>query len=453
MTFFQKLALLRERRRRENSCGWTPAQLATHQQQSLEELRAYALRFSPFYARFHRGREHAPLHELPILTKAMLMEHFDEVVTDRAVRLSDVEEFLRREPTDGRFRGRYVALATSGSTGRRGVFLFDEREWIECLANISRPMSWASVRPRLIGRVRTAMLASTSASHYSAQVGRSMTTRLLPTLRLDASEPTPHIVEQLNRWKPDVLVAYPSVLRMLAAEQAAGRLSIAPQSCATSAEVLTEETRRRVRDAFGIRVWETYGATEYAPIAAECAEGRLHLFEDGAIIEVVDDHGRVVAPGEQGTRVLLTVFGRRVQPLIRYEISDMVRLSAEACPCGRPYRTIEAIDGRQEDVLSMPTADLAGSTVSIHPNVFHRVLETVPASAWQVVQQPDALVINLVGVESPVVIASTEAAVRTALAQEGAAAIRIHVKIVPEMQRGRTGKAPLILACTSKTAA
>lgn len=452
MTFIQKLGILRARRRREKSCAWTPAQLAAHQQRSLDELRAFAVIHSPFYARFHKGREGAPLTELPVLTKATLMEHFDELVTDRSVRLADAEAFLRQEPSDAKFLGRYVTLATSGSTGRRGVFLFDEREWIECLANISRPMSWAQVRPRFVKRLRTAMLASTSSSHYSAQVGRSMETRLLPTLRLDAAEPTAHIVRQLNAWQPDVLVAYPSVLRMLAAEQVAGRLAISPESCATSAEVLTEDTRRRVRDAFGIRVWETYGATEYAPIAAECPSGRMHLFEDGAIIEVVDDDGRVVAPGEQGTRVLITVFGRRVQPLIRYEISDMVRLSASACPCGRPYRTIEAIDGRQEDVLSLPGTGLA-QNVSVHPNLFHRVLETVPASAWQVVQQMDELIVNLVGLESAgAEVTRLEASLREALAREGATG-RVRVRLVDDVQRGATGKAPLILADASTRAA
>jgi phenylacetate-coenzyme A ligase PaaK-like adenylate-forming protein len=47
----------------------------------------------------------------------------------------------------------------------------------------------------------------------------------------------------------------------------------------------------------------------------------------------------------------LTIFERFTQPLIRYEISDRIRLTSESCPCGRPYRVIESIEGRQEDVL------------------------------------------------------------------------------------------------------
>jgi len=54
----------------------------------------------------------------------------------------------------------------------------------------------------------------------------------------------------------------------------------------SSAEALADDVRRRVRDVWGIRVYDTYGCTEYSPIAAECEIGRKHLFEDGAIIEI-----------------------------------------------------------------------------------------------------------------------------------------------------------------------
>lgn len=444
--------MLATRRRLEQSCTWSPAKLAEHQRSATAAIREFAVARSPFYARFHRGLEHRPLQELPILTKATLMENFDDVVTDRDIRLADVDAFLSEAKADDRYRGRYLALATSGSTGLRGVFLFDQDEWVECLASISRPMTWAGVRPRLFPRIRSTMLASTSPWHYSSQVGRSLTTVLLPTLRLDAGEPVERMVERLNAWKPDVLVAYPSVLRLLAAEQTAGRLKISPESCATSAEVLTEETRRRVREAFGVRVFETYGATEYAPIAAECLQGNRHLFDDGAVIEIVDDRGRPVPPGEAGDRVLLTIFGRRTQPLIRYEISDMVRLSDRTCECGRPFRCIEAIEGRQEDVLVMDAAGSSDRTVEIHPNVFHHVLETAPASAWQVVQEENGLVVNLVGLRDSVSeLPRIEGAVRDAVTALGARAPSVRTALVTELRRGRTSKAPLIMARERRT--
>src|SRR5450755_3074687 len=170
---------------------------------------------------------------------------------------------------------------------------------------ISRPMAWTGVKQSVVRPHRMAMVASTTAWHYSARVTRSLATPLIPSLHIDASEPLDAIVARLNDFQPDVLAAYPSILRQLAGEALAGRLRVTLRNVATSAEVLTDETRRRVTDVWGIRTYDTYGASEYAPIAAECAHGRRHLVEDAACIEIVDDRGRPVPAGVPGARVLL----------------------------------------------------------------------------------------------------------------------------------------------------
>src|SRR5262249_27085746 len=117
-TFMTPVRVLWRRRRLEESCRWTRRQLEDQQQARLQALRRVALERSPFYRRFHRGLEQAPLAALPVLTKSELMAQFDDLVTDRAVRLQDVERYLGRQPGADLFRDRYVVLATSGSTGR-----------------------------------------------------------------------------------------------------------------------------------------------------------------------------------------------------------------------------------------------------------------------------------------------------------------------------------------------
>jgi hypothetical protein len=41
----------------------------------------------------HQGLDNAPLAALPVLTKAMLLDRFDEVTTDPALRLDDLEAY------------------------------------------------------------------------------------------------------------------------------------------------------------------------------------------------------------------------------------------------------------------------------------------------------------------------------------------------------------------------
>ena len=125
----------------------------------------------------------------------------------------------------------------------------------------------------------------------------------------------------------------------------------------------------------------------------------------------------------------------------------MVRLSDRTCECGRPFRRIEAIEGRQEDVLVVDAAGASARTIDIHPNVFHHVLETAPAGAWQVVQEEGGLLVNLVGLRDTISeLPRIEVAVRDAVTALGARTPSVRAVVVPELRRGRTSKASLIMA-------
>ncbi|HUK02143.1 MAG TPA: AMP-binding protein [Steroidobacteraceae bacterium] len=440
--------IIRQRRIQERSGRWTRTRLQAHQQARLADLRRFVLRASPFYARFHKALEARPFGDLPVLSKATLMEEFDQLVTDRSLRLAELESYLNQPQGELYYRGRYIVLSTSGSTGRRGVFVYSRDEWLAGMAALTRPISWqrsgGSRRPQ-----RGALIASGTWWHYSARAGAALNSKLLPIRRIDAAAPLSQIVAQLNEWQPVGLAAYPSVLRQLVQEQSAGRLRIALRNIATSAEVLTEEDRRAAQRAWGARLYDTYGATEYAPIASECAFGHRHLFENGALIEIVDRHGRAVPDGEPGEQVLLTVFDRRVQPLIRYALSDVVRILPGECECGRPYRMIERIEGRIEDVLQFARRDDPGARVPIHPNIFHQELERVPASGWQVIQRGDALSVNLLELRDEAVVSQLPARLRAVLESRNARVSEITVQRVAQLQRGASGKAPLIRSLES----
>jgi phenylacetate-CoA ligase len=438
-----RLPWLRRRLRRRD--GWSRAHLEAHQARALADLRAHAYARSPFYRRFHAGLMDRPLHELPVLTKATLMEHFDDLVTDRDVHLPDVEAHLAAGRGEERYLGRYRLNATAGSTGRRGLFLFDRDEWLMVLASYARANEWGGARAGLTHRMRLAVVSTTTPWHQSAQVGATVRSRFVPTLRLDATAPLPAIVAQLNPWRPETLVAYASLARTLAEEQLAGRLGIAPRTIFTASEVLTAEARRGIAAAWGREPFDVYGATETAGIAAECERHTgLHLFEDLVIAEVVDERNRPVPPGEYGDKVLVTVLFSRTQPLIRYELSDSVRPAAGRCPCGRPYALLDGIRGRAEDVLHLPA--LAGGEVAVHPNVFHDVLDLVPAGGWQVVQQAEGLSVLLAGAGAGVVDEALAAAVRRAVATVGAVAPPVAVRRVGAIPRTAAGKTPLIRA-------
>lgn len=89
------------------------------------------------------------------------MERFDELVTDRRIRLADAEAYLRNgDPR--RYLDRYVVLATSGSTGRRGVFVCDDRERIHAIAAINRSIAGATAGRTSKRPPRAALIAASA---------------------------------------------------------------------------------------------------------------------------------------------------------------------------------------------------------------------------------------------------------------------------------------------------
>lgn len=437
--------LLSEIRQLRKHESWTRAQLEASQADGLKQLREYAYAHSPFYQKFHQGLTNRPLNELPVLTKAMLMENFDELVTDRSIRLEKVREFAAGNADNQRYLDRYWVTATSGSSGHPGFFLFNKSEWITVIASFARGQEWSGAKVNLLRRRRMATIASISPWHMSSQVAVTVKTPSTPSIRIAASSPLESIVQQLNVWQPNLLIAYAAMSRILAEEQLAGRLHIAPEKVFTSSEVLTDETRRRVKAAWGDEPFNQYAATETADIASEYKLCRhMHVFEDLLLLEVVDQQYRPVPRGEFGTKLLVTTLFSRTQPLIRYEMNDSVRLSAEPYSiCGLPFTFIDGVQGRMEDALSMPGTK--GGQLLIQPLVFNRVMDILPVSGWQVVQEINSsLTVLLSGARNGLRDESVSDAIRKELTSEGVIIPLIKVQRVAQIPKSASGKAPLI---------
>ena len=369
----------------------------------------------------------------------MLMERFDDLATDRMVKLADVLSYLATASATDRFLGRYRVAATGGTTGRRGIFLADPSEWNTILASYSRAYAWAGVPVGPAHPLRMAIVSSTVPTHQSSIVGATVRNPLVPTLRLNASDPLAQTVAALNEFRPQALVGYASILGELAGEQLAGRLRIAPRAVFSASEVLTPQVRAAASDAWGAAPYNVYAATETAGIASECQRREMHVYSDLVIIESVDEANRPVPAGTTGAKLLATVLFSRTQPLIRYELTDRVRLSdAPATHLGPFGLLVTAIEGRTEDLLTVPGID--GGDVRVHPNVFHGVLEPVNAP-WQVVRKPDSIVVLVAG---PVSVTELERDVAAALRGAGAAPLAVSVSQVPAIPRTALGKAPLV---------
>ena len=284
-------------------------------------------------------------------------------------------------------------MLTSGSSGRPGLFVYDAAGWRSIGAQFLRASSWAGLRPSL-PRQRMAILGGAAPSHISRQGAATLAVGLHRVLRLPVTLPLPQLVEALNQFQPTYLHVYPSVAMWLAEEQQAGRLRLAPQMLVTIAELRTPEMTQRLTEAFGVHPFNAYGTTE-GLWGSECEHHQgIHLFEDTTLVENVDADGQPVPAGQPGARLLVTNLHNLVQPLLRLEVTDLVTLDPDPCPCGRTLVRVSTIHGRSDDVLSLAARD--GGRVAVHPLQFALLTRDPQVREFQVVQDGPALRILIV---------------------------------------------------------
>jgi phenylacetate-CoA ligase len=323
------------------------ADIEAGQQRSLDALVAHARERSSYYRELLPSPDGpVELRTLPTLDKATLMDRWDEIVCDARLRRDTLLERLAEPPSAEPYLGEYRVMSTSGSSGRRGLFVYDAAGGVAYVAQFLRVTALTG-SAMWEQHLRVGVVSAGDPRHASAQIAMACAALGLVEFRpLPVTLPLERIVAGLNDYQPDVLHAYASYAALLADEQRAGRLRIAPRLVTSGSELLTADMARRVEAAFGIAAFDFYSATE-GLWAAQCPQhAGFHLFEELAIVENVDAANQPVPAGEPGARVLLTNLANRVQPLIRYEIPDAVTVDPEPCPCGRTLKRLSTVHGR-----------------------------------------------------------------------------------------------------------
>lgn len=119
----------------------------------------------------------------------------------------------------------------------------------------------------------------------------------------------------------------------------------------TSSEKLTTEMRQTIEEVYQCRCYDSYSGCEACGLISETPEGVLVVSPDAGIMEFLNEDGSYSAPGETG-EIVSTGLHNYDQPLIRYRIGDMAKLSSDQSPVGGRYMVrIDEIAGRIEDLV------------------------------------------------------------------------------------------------------
>jgi phenylacetate-CoA ligase len=422
--------------------GWTAERLHAERTEQLRQLIGIAVLRSPW----HRDRlgqidlatlDADDLRHLPVMTKNDLMDNFDAIVTDPEVRLADANAHIAKLDGDAYFRDELHAVASGGSSGMRGVFVWGWEAWATVqLTAMRRSLLDRIGDPELAARPLVAMIvAAENATHFTSALSETFATGAIETHRFRVGLPLDEVVAGLNAVGGDNLATYPSMLAHLVAEARAGRLQIQPRRILTMAEPLLPETREAAEATWQAPVANMWGTSEAGVTAIGCFKGTgMHLSDDLVIVEAVDADGDPVAAGVRSHKVYVTNLFNPLMPLIRYEISDEVTLLDEPCACGSVHQRIADIEGRNDDTF------LYRDGVSVHPHLFRSILGREPAISEYQVRQTQAGAEIIVCAAGPFDVASLDRRLQEALARSGCHEPSVTVTVVESIPRLATGK-------------
>jgi phenylacetate-CoA ligase len=339
-------AIIRWRKGRElgRIAHLTRAELEAEKLGKFRRIVQYAQQRSPYYRRIiaERGIDVAACTpgEFPVLTKSLLMQHFDEIATAPGVTKSAIANFLTHshEPTE-LFQRRYRVIHTSGSSGEVGYFVYSKSDWATGTAmqpQRSRPVRKGNGK----GKFRLAYYAAVD-GHYAGVTLISAFKTGLAKLFVDVAlfevnRPLPETLAKLNEFQPEVLIGYTTALKILAGEQRRGTLALDRViNVTTAGEATTPADIALLSETFGCPVVNSYGCSEHLGMGASPPNGdKIVLYDHDLIFEFLPDH------------TLVTNLFNRTLPLIRYRMADVLR----PVPSGEhaPYLVVESLVGRNE---------------------------------------------------------------------------------------------------------
>lgn len=414
---------------------WPRDRIMRYRDHRLRALLIHAAQRSPFHAKRLKGLNLSKLQVsdlagIPMLTKAEAQDNWDSIITIPGLRRDDVEQMLASQKRYSYFPNGIQVFSSGGSSGVRGVYLWDWHLFVSVACLAWRTQALAEQDEPSRSPARLAVLAAGMPPHASTPLFDIPTTADMQTVVIPVGHPFDEIVSAVEAARPSHLVGYASVIGRLARAALAGDLDVNPVRVSTNSEPLLEEDRAAIQKAWQAPIHNLWGSTEIGVQAVGCGQGEgLHVCEDEVVLERVDDDGRPVGPDEPASRTLATGLANRSFPFIRYDLGDQVNWLSGECPCGSAFARVADIGGRLDD-------DFQYGKITLPASVFRHVLGLDPRlSEYQVIQTQAGADILAVG--SPDVATLTQGLVAETR-KYGLTDPMIAVRVVESIPRHQT---------------
>jgi len=340
----------------------TPDAIRDIQEKSLKKHLHYLVAHSPYYRRILSGLEIEKvtlekLCEFPLTDKSAFEKCNDELL---AVPLSKIIDIV----------------LSSGTTGKPTKIMYTENDLTRLAYN--EEISFASCG---VTSEDVVLLTCTMDRCFIAGLAYFLGARSLgaASVRNGLSSFASHL-ETIQLMKPTVIVGVPSFLRKLGLFLKSKDIN--PQMTSVARLVCIGEPIRAknlsllkmgedLEEIWGAKVFSTYASSEIITTFCECtAQKGGHLHPELAIVEIVNDKGEVLPPGEKG-EVVVTPLSVEGMPLLRFKTGDVSFLADKPCDCGRVSPRLGPILGRKKQMIKY-----RGTT--LYPQAIYSVLDEIP---------------------------------------------------------------------------
>jgi putative adenylate-forming enzyme len=315
-----------------------PETLKAYQDAKAKKTVQYVAEHSSFYRNHWQGYDLNDWRHLPVTNKQLMMTHFDTFNT-LGIKREEALNFAGQAETSSKtLNNNFTFGLSSGTSGKRGLFVVSSQE---------RSM-WAGVMSaRVLHQVkpeRVALFLRANSNLYeNVRQGQWLQFRYL-----SLTTPLDETISLLNSFRPTLIVAPPSLLEHLALAREAGRLTVQPKRLISVAEVLEPQDEVKLESNFKVPVHQIYQATE-GLLAISCRHNSLHLQEDLVAVQLEPLGNNYFTP-------VVTDLWRKTQPIIRYDLGDVLCLESVRCRCGNPWPVIKQIEGRVSDLVELSTS-------------------------------------------------------------------------------------------------
>jgi len=347
-------------------------QLEAERDEALRSTVRYAYDTVPYYKGLLRSLSLTPddfrtakdLEKLPVLTKDVIKRNWEQFVPA------------------GLDSMRFVQKATGGSTGTPFEYRTTKDDLMMSMCHQIRGWNYLGYE---FGDRMVTMGGSSLTLGIRSSLGRRLhetvrNVRMLSSFDM-GEEDMRRYASVINSFRPLYVFGYASSIYFFSEWASRHGTSLhRPKAVFTTAEKLFPKARESIERAFGCKVYDSYGVNDSGVSAIECEKREgFHINTERALMEVVDDQGRQLTEGTG--RILGTSLHNTAMPFIRYDTGDFATITEARCSCGRGYRLLKEIQGREQEMLVTPEGK------HIHGEFFtHIFWEVKGVREFQVVQ-------------------------------------------------------------------